>query len=763
MNDGTTLERLLASIPRDPGDHSQYGSDFELVSDFALRNAVGYRDEVARVEPYGEWAARTGHPVKDLGVDRIVTTHTGDLWAVQNKGYAAGRAVTMTDYATFVTKSNTIPGVTKRILITSGSGLGANARSVHRGSGATPVVVHNRDWLERAAVYPTEWSELRSGGGAGIRGTAMPLRPHQVAAVHDIVRGLRRSPEVQYLSACGTGKTVTSTGVADALHADRVVYFVPTLTLMSQTIDAVRRQHDGRPLTIVAVCSDDSVDVGRGRRRRAADDTVHTTEEDLACEVVHSAAELSAFLARPSVGRLIVFSTYKSAYITIAAQHHHHVPEFDLAFCDEAHHLVGATSKGSTTGEQVKRKDDGTERLLARWRVYATATPRRATADAQVKAQKRGVTLESQGETNATFGPVAHSFTFGHAIEAGILTDYQVSVIATNDSEYAEYVEERTFVENTADFYLDASMFAALQALKRAVAAGDRRILTYHSSIADAEKFAALVDADPDLPGAATVDGTMRSSERTARLARLDQDGGYVIANCQCLAEGVDLPDLDAILIADPKSSAVEIAQCVGRVLRKGASKERGHILIPVAIAVENWDAGVLTDAEAKRLRTKNGPFRPVFEVLAALSEHDEILCQWLTAMTLGLGRRPNRTTLPGQEHSDEEALAGIIGADAAADLLDDGDAAEGLPGLGPRRIIMDKVVLASTGMSEEVVRQFAASMRLGSLTKSQIRGRTTRERSILVVMKAQNCTLEEATARYDAAVARRRSLVGDA
>ncbi|MCB1190192.1 MAG: DEAD/DEAH box helicase family protein [Leptospiraceae bacterium] len=50
------------------------------------------------------------------------------------------------------------------------------------------------------------------------------------------------------------------------------------------------------------------------------------------------------------------------------------------------------------------------------------------------------------------------------------------------------------------------------------------------------------------------------------------------------VTEGIDVPNIDCILFADPKRSTVDIVQAVGRVLRTSPGKERGYIIIPVLV-----------------------------------------------------------------------------------------------------------------------------------------------------------------------------------
>ena len=746
MSAATNLSKLLRSIPRDVRDNAAYGDDFELVSDYALRHAAGYGEDIATIEPYKVWAVRNGHPAKDLGVDRVITTTTGELWTVQNKGYADNRRVSMGDFNNFVMHSQSIAGVTRRILVTSGPGLNTNASASSRT--AEPVVVLNRTWLARATTYPDTWAEFQAQLGSPVLvAKAHQLRNHQQAAIHDVTASLRKFPAAQLLSACGTGKTVTSVGLANQLGAETVAYFVPTLGLMRQTIDAVRRQHVGhRRLLTVAVCSDNSV----GSRSRITGSEEAVSEDDLGCEVFHTAEALADFVAshRRDGERLVIFCTYASAPVIVQAQHSHELPNVDLAFCDEAHNLVGTTGAGNTIGELVKHRDDKVPRLLARWRVYATATARSATARAHKAAASVGVTLDSMGEPSPVFGPVAHTFSFSEAIAAGILADYQVSVIATNGETYAEFVNSRTYVRMAGQGdVIDAGMFAALQALKEAYASGDRRIITYHHRVDEAAKFARLIDQDPALPGAIDVHGKLPAGERDDRLARLGNDGGYIITNAKCLTEGIDIPDLDGILFADPKSSPVEIAQCVGRVLRHASGKNRGHIIVPVAVASKSWTTGELTHDESRDLSQKDGPFRPVFEVLNALREHDEIIRHWLTELRLGVGHRRNKGALD----VDEPDLISHTRDDSGDSHQDTEKPGEETPinARGEYQLLGDKVVLSAPYMSGPMLDGLSNALRLGLVTQSRSRHATTRDHTVHLMVE-NGWTVADAEALID-------------
>jgi predicted helicase len=578
--------------------------------------------------------------------------------------------------------------------------------------------------MRSATPYPATWEALVAAvGEPSAQAKPYTLRPHQVDAIEDVVASLRATPECQLLSACGTGKTITSVGIADELEAKTVIYFVPSLALMAQTIQHVRRQHAGRLITTLAVCSDDSVG---GRRSRGSDETT-TDTDDLGTEVLRNAADIAQFLASRSGRdeRTIVFSTYQSAHLIVTAQHHHGLPPFDYAFNDEAHHLVATKVKNDSLGDEVKRKNDGKERLLARWRVYATATARQVSARSKVIARQHGVELDSLGEPNITFGPVAHEFTFGDAIQEGILSDYRVSILGVTDEDYQAHIEERSFMD-TDSGRIDGGTFAAVQSLRHALALGATRIITYHNSLAAAEEYARIIDADPALPAATMVHGQMNADTRERHLARMSDDGGYVITNVRCLNEGIDIPALDAIIIAEPKSSPVEIAQSIGRAIRRAEGKTVGHIIVPVTVTLD--DTGTLTADQIGDLTGAGNPWRAVFEVLDALGQHDRSIRHFLTVAALGLERRARRDGIPTDEFPEAEDLEGLVDDGEAATVVATGP----IDALGSHRIIGEKVVVTIPSLHADIVAKIADSIRLATVRTSR-REQSASDRELVI------------------------------
>ena len=64
------------------------------------------------------------------------------------------------------------------------------------------------------------------------------------------------------------------------------------------------------------------------------------------------------------------------------------------------------------------------------------------------------------------------------------------------------------------------------------------------------------------------VNGRTKTAVRDRRMKEFEVSDRALVTNARCLSEGVDVPDIDCVLFADPKRSVVDIVQASGRALR---------------------------------------------------------------------------------------------------------------------------------------------------------------------------------------------------
>ena len=177
-----------------------------------------------------------------------------------------------------------------------------------------------------------------------------------------------------------------------------------------------------------------------------------------------------------------------------------------------------------------------------------------------------------------------------------------------------------------------------------------KRLISFHSRAAGAQQFsdelvhvANLIEPANRPEGTFLSDyvsGEMKAGDRKEKIDRLKVLEGYdrgILTNARCLAEGVDVPSLDAVAFIDPKGSQVEIIQAVGRAIRKvrgAAVQKKGTIVLPVFI--EDGD-----DHEAS-IEASN--FKPVWDVLKALRAHDDDMASTLDQYRTNMAKNASQS-----------------------------------------------------------------------------------------------------------------------
>ncbi len=465
------------------------------------------------------------------------------------------------------------------------------------------------------------------------------LRPHQQRAVHAITAGLRRHTRVTVVAACGTGKTVIARVSADTYtpHGN-ILVLAPSQDLVAQT---AREWDRGRPdEKHIAVCA--LPPSGRGA---------------LCIPFTTSPAELARRVAA-HIGPTIVFSTYQSLPAIVEAHRRHGLPEWALAVADEAHHTSGSLDKSWGDIHHDAR-------IPAQRRLYMTATPRRWS---HPKSKKPGAYKEplASMDNPALFGPVVFRLELAEAIAQGILADYRVVVPVISAEDLHDIL---TTAEITP--HLDGLRLAAMQVgLLRAVQDYRlSRVLTFHRLIAAARTFARTLPrtatafahgSQPMKLWTAAVDSRQPRSERNAGLERFaqaprqhpavpvpGQTHTHVLSSVKCLGEGVDMPEADAVLLADPKRSVVDITQTLGRALRQPpGSGKIATLIIPVYVR----------PGQTTREAMESSDFRDLWDILEGLRAADS---KFYTRLCRGPGRRCEDPVLTEPERPDE--IAGVL------------------------------------------------------------------------------------------------------
>ena len=652
----------------------EQGTAFEKLVLFFLTFDPRWEGQFSKVEFYADWAERMGWPRKDIGIDLVATNRDdGKACAIQCKFHDEDRRIKKTDLDTFISASSS-NAFTRRILFDTTRGdWSDNAEQIM----IDPAIPTQRLNLEHLKKSPLDWGQYHQNGMSRRASEKSPL-PHQKKAIADVCAGFDDgATRGQMIMACGTGKTYTSLKIAEQIagKGGRVLYLVPSLAVLSQTVEAWACDA-ALPLRAFAVCSDSQV----GRRK----DSLTLDLCDLALPATTDAGRLATRMTTPAPDDLtVVFSTYHSLPCIITAQKDHGLDDFDLVICDEAHRTTGVTLAGKEDSNFVVVHDQ--TQLRATRRLYMTATPRVFGDQAKTKAGEVSAELASMDNV-ALYGEVLHTLSFSEAVEQGLLSDYKVIVLGIDETLISAGVQDRLADEDNALKLDDATKligcFRALnkqglenetdtQPMRRAVAFC--RDIQHSKLICDqfGPVVAEYLERNPNdrtdgvlMPEPRHVDGTDKAKKRAKLLTWLaaeKQDSCAILSNARCLSEGVDVPALDAVLFLHPRKSVVDVVQSVGRVMRKAPGKKLGYVILPVGIPTSQQPEAALKD---------NTRYKVIWEVLNALRAHDDRFDGMVNKAGLGvdISQKIEVTALVGNLPTPPEKTLGIGGGNSTWD-----------------------------------------------------------------------------------------------
>lgn len=628
----TGLSRVLAWMREHSTSNRELGARFERLMKAYLKTDPLYAERFSDVWLWSEWPDN-GRSA-DTGIDLVARERDGGYCAIQCKFYDETHVLAKQDIDSFFTASGKAP-FTSRIIISTTDRWGKNAENAL----ADQQVPVARVGLAEIAMSPVEWPQLLPTSSASDvdlrRSPQRQLLPHQREAVSDVLNGFATQARGQLIMACGTGKTFTSLRVAESLsdpaRSTSVLFLAPSISLVNQTLREWTAYAEAS-MQSFAVCSDPKV----GRRNETEDIAAH----DLMFPATTDAAQLlqNVRKAEASGGMTVIFATYQSIE-TVAQAQRLGLPSFDLVICDEAHRTTGVTLAGEDASHFVKVHDNAF--LSANRRLYMTATPRLYDPEAKAAALEGEAILWSMDD-ETTYGPVFHRLGFGRAVDQGLLTDYKVLILNVDERYLARSLQSQVATEQSEIALDDAvKIIGCWNGLaKRSGTTSDgsgfgpeevpmSRAVAFSRSIRESKKLTdefkrvldAFDDADDEILRCEVrhVDGTYNALQRNAELnwlkAPVEPNSCRILSNARCLSEGVDVPDLDAVLFLNPRNSVVDVVQSVGRVMRKAVQKQYGYIILPIGVP------GDMTPSEAL---SDNKRYKVVWQVLQALRAHDD-------------------------------------------------------------------------------------------------------------------------------------------
>ena len=650
------IDEIFERIVSESVDRREQGTRFEHAVEFFLEHDPSWVERITKVWLWDE--APTNPGKQDTGIDLVALDEDGSYWAIQAKCYSKPKLAEH-DVSTFYMNALADPQYQHYMLADTVDAYTSNLEDFMTSHPDLDQVRLDLDTIRSANL---DWRAFQEGSPSPKRATYDP-RPHQRDAIDAVKRELGAADRCSLVMACGTGKTLTALRLSEELvgNGGTVLFLAPSISLVSQSMrDWVNQVRDR--INLYVVCSD-------GKASKLAKDESYGQLSDIPFPATTNPLTVSQRFRKRDDALNVIFSTYQSIQVIHDAQEQG-LFGFDLTICDEAHRTTGVMD-----GEAAFQKIHDPEFIRSAKRLYMTATPRIYDEGAKSKAHGGAVEVASMDD-ETVYGKVAYRLSFGMAVEKRLLTDYKIVVMQVSEEMMGQPMQARYGIEDSEVPLDDAAKFVGCwkalfdrqhaQGVDQLVHSGkhtarvgndDSKRVLHHAiafapsikaSKALSNKFRTVIEdytnsLEPTSENKAMVaeghdvrveidhvDGGMDAQTRRTKLdwlaAGTEGNECHILSNARCLAEGIDVPDLDAVMYLSARRSRVDIIQSVGRVMRKAEGKEYGYIIIPVVVPIGADPDKVLS----------SGAYDVVWDVVRALRSHDERLDAVINAAALG-------------------------------------------------------------------------------------------------------------------------------
>ena len=616
----------LAETQRDRGTY------FEYLARAYFQNEPTYQNEFKNIWMLADVPEEYGIPKTDIGVDLVAETFTGELVAIQAKFY--DRAIQKSNIDSFLSELGKYY-YKSGIIVASTDKWGKNAekaladRSDVVRIGLSDLRNSRIDWDKFSFERPDEVT---------VKAKKKP-RYYQKEVIEKALTYFKENDRGQLIMAPGTGKTFTSLKVAEAMakESDKeqyvVLYLVPSIQLLTQTLRGWNNDTD-MTMSSMAVTSDRNASRSSVKQDES---NIQVKASDIGYPATTSPEKVLSnyreLMAKPKKELLVVFGTYQSIDVLGKAQKEG-FPEFDLIIADEAHRTTGAKALGEEDSSFTKVHSNSNVKGYKR--LYQTATPKLYGTEARKKAESNSILVSSMDDENL-YGKVFYRLGFGDAISHDILTDYKLMVLAVDETVVQKDMQKSlSDPENGLNIDDVGRIIGVWNGMIKRESFTDKvsgepmkRAIAFSRTIKDSQRLSEqfenvvndYLDSDKGYSvNVRHVDGSMNALQKNEALDWLasddiPEDSARILSNVRFLTEGIDVPNLDAIVFLSPRKSQVDIVQAVGRIIRKSEGKEYGYIILPIVVPAGETPETILDN---------NKSYDVVWQVLNALRSVDE-------------------------------------------------------------------------------------------------------------------------------------------
>jgi superfamily II DNA or RNA helicase len=542
------------------------GDAFELLTKlyFKITPVFSFYDEVWMLSEVPQKTLEyLKIPSHDLGID-LIAKNGDEYHAIQCKFHAdIDSSVSFREVATFISLLEGNKNFTQGYICSSANITSRNFEKIET-KPITTILVDtwqklDKDFFDKARNF------LNKEKYAPI---AYKPKEHQIKAIKQALKHFVKENNTRgkLIFPCGSGKSLTGYWMTQELKSQSTIIAVPSLSLVKQTLDVYLREIVAKGIKVkwLCICSDEGIG--------SEEDIVFKTE-NLGVPCQTDPVYIKKWLLENKDENIVIFTTYQSGRI-IAEVSRDLKFKFDVGIFDEAHKTVGSDKKlfSHLLFE---------ENIAIDKRIFMTATER-------FYAGSKDDIISMDDED--IYGDTFAQMSFKEAIEMELLTDYKVITIEVKQSEIADFIKDNNLVQLNDNWKkeTEARSLASMLALRKAMMLYPiKNAVSFHSSINKAVRNKELQSYITDTYKYApidtyTVSGKMPTTKRNIIVKEFADSQRALITNARCLTEGVDVPNIDCIVFADPRKSKVDIVQALGRALRKKEGKEWGYVILPV-------------------------------------------------------------------------------------------------------------------------------------------------------------------------------------
>ena len=466
-----------------------------------------------------------------------------------------------------------------------------------------------------------------------------PIGPaeYQKNSINKVIKNFKNHNRGKLIYPCGTGKSLVGFWIAKKLKPKNIIVCVPSLALINQLFNTWARESLASKWKIEwrAICSkENSTDIDR--------DDISMKLAELPVKTLVENKEIKEWLIKKSKITKVTFITYQSIKKITPFKKN----SFDLGIIDEAHRTTGGKENSFSKilfDKNVKIKK----------RLFMTATQRFYSGKSNKILGMENTKYYGSLNNNGIFDEIS----FSEAIKlkrpdgTNALTDYEIIHLIFSRSDIQNIYKQNLFVKPNAKISKkikwnkssEASMLIAGLAFKKSIKKYDlKNTISFSSGIERSILLKDQINLLNKLYSPKTTNYHISSrqniAQRKAIVKSFANINNSLIANARCLQEGVDIPKVDSVIFADPKTSKVDIVQAAGRALRPFKGKKLGYIIVPTILSTKD------------KLKNKiEKAYENIMQTITAMGSVDRRIIDYFESIAKGKkfkGRVPITTTI---------------------------------------------------------------------------------------------------------------------